>query len=376
MGYQHHQSQQQLPQHRYNDDFQKGGKPTQNMHQQSNRPQAQRPQEDPERNTYRPFDSQPQKPPQQQQPMHKQQQKPAPQNFSQRPQTSTVAKINTTAPALPPGCQAVSVVSNQYKLKLGGSVQVYQYALAIHGMEMWDSNLVQKIVRFKRSALEKALGYYAISGACIYLLNELDEDVKFDVSMQGSKYAILIDKQTQSLVQLNEKFDNQDNSVTQTLINIIIKQAFRDTDLKQIGKTPRFFDITNAVNLERQNMRIMSGFKASAFQSQMGCTLVVDSIFKFMSTQSCLSMMQDLMRGLNKSQAEFRCREEFVDKSIIANWGNQRQYIISDIDFESTPVRMMFEHNGEKISIADYFWRIYQKKLQFPQQPLFVVKVA
>jgi len=32
-------------------------------------------------------------------------------------------------------------------------------------MEMWDSNLVQQIVRFKRKALETALGMNVCSGS-------------------------------------------------------------------------------------------------------------------------------------------------------------------------------------------------------------------
>jgi aubergine len=46
--------------------------------------------------------------------------------FNSRPQTSTVAHRapNTQAPAIAPG-QVVALVSNQYKLKLGGSVQVF-----------------------------------------------------------------------------------------------------------------------------------------------------------------------------------------------------------------------------------------------------------
>lgn len=48
---------------------------------------------------------------------------------------------------------------------------------------------------------------------------------------------------------LSDKFNNSDNSVAQNLLNIIIKQAFRDTDLKQIGKTPRFFDVKNFTDL-------------------------------------------------------------------------------------------------------------------------------
>ena len=117
----------------------------------------------------------------------------------------------------------MSVQSNQYKLKLGGSVQVFQYKLEIVGMEMWDAALVQKICRYKRSALEKALGLYVCSGAAIYVLQELEEDLIFDVLLGGAKYKILIEKVNQSIVQLDGKFENSDNSVSQNLINIIIK---------------------------------------------------------------------------------------------------------------------------------------------------------
>ncbi len=63
-------------------------------------------------------------------------------------------------------------------------------------MELWDSNLVQKIIRFKRAALEKALGLYVASGASIYILSELEEDVMFDVCISGAKYTILIQQST------------------------------------------------------------------------------------------------------------------------------------------------------------------------------------
>jgi hypothetical protein len=67
-----------------------------------------------------------------------------------------------------------------------------------------------------------------------------------------------------SLVDLTGKFENQDNSVSQNLINVIIKQAFRETDLKQIGRAPRFFDVKRIQDLKESNLRILSGFKASA----------------------------------------------------------------------------------------------------------------
>lgn len=99
-------------------------------------------------------------------------------------------------------------------------------------MEMWDANLVLKILKFKSKALELALGLYVPSGKSIYMLTELEEDVKLNVCLRGTTYTIVIGKETQSMQTLSGQFNNSDNSADQSLINIIIKQAFRDTNLK------------------------------------------------------------------------------------------------------------------------------------------------
>lgn len=78
------------------------------------------------------------------------------------------------------------------------------------------------------------------------------------------------------------------------VLNLIVNQAFRETNLKQIGRNPRFFDIDNAIDLSRSNLLIIPGFKASAFQTELGCTLAIDSIFKFMCTTSCLEKINEL----------------------------------------------------------------------------------
>jgi len=64
---------------------------------------------------------------------------------------------------------------------------------------------------------------------------------------------------------LKETFNNKDNDVSQNLINVILKQAFRETNLKQLGRSPRFFDVNSPVDLSRIGLTMWSGFKASAF---------------------------------------------------------------------------------------------------------------
>jgi len=84
----------------------------------------------------------------------------------------------------------------------------------------------------------------------------------------------------------------EDHSLLHHLINIVIKEAFRGTNLRQIGKTPRFFDLTKCIYLPEAGLQMWPGFKASAFSYQSGLTLVIDNVNKFMSTTTCLERIQ------------------------------------------------------------------------------------
>lgn len=67
---------------------------------------------------------------------------------------------------------------------------------------------------------------------------------------------------------------------------------------------------------------------------------------------------------------------EFSDKSIIADWGNQRQYIVTDVVFDTNPIQQTFENQGMVTSVAEYFLRTYNKRITQVKQPMFLVKVA
>jgi len=103
----------------------------------------------------------------------------------------------------------------------------------------------------------------------------------------------------------------------------------------------------------------------------------MDSIFKFMSTESCLSRIIELKREApTQHRWEQIVRAEFVGQSIISDWGNQRTYFVTDVVFDSNPVTKTFEWRDGEISVADYFLRHYQKKITMPTQPLFLIKIA
>jgi hypothetical protein len=115
---------------------------------------------------------------------------------------------------------------------LSENTAVYQYVIDIKPDEMWEAERVHAIIKTKRSALEKALGAYVVSGRSIYILNELDESLEFATIYKGERCCIKIDKDYGQQVVLTNDFVNKENSVSQNLLNVIIKQAFRETNLK------------------------------------------------------------------------------------------------------------------------------------------------
>lgn len=90
----------------------------------------------------------------------------------------------------------------------------------------------------------------------------------------------------------------------------------------------------------------------------------MDSIFKFMSTRSCLEKIDELKRNAkNQHHWEQMVKLEYCGHAIIANWGNKRTYVVSDVIFENSPVTMTFQYQGKETSVADYFDSQYKMKV-------------
>lgn len=168
----------------------------------------------------------------------------------------------------------------------------------------------------------------------------------------------------------------EDHNVAHTLINIIIKEAFRQTHLRQIGKTPRFFDISKAIEIEGTDLQVWPGFRASAFNYTSGLALVIDNCNKFMSTKSVLQRIYEITDACSQNPQNQILRE-FKGQSVIANWGNKKAYIVYDIVFDKNPTNMFFEDgNGKKVCVAEYFQKTYNMRITDKEQALLVVKMG
>lgn len=153
----------------------------------------------------------------------------------------------------------------------------------------------------------------------------------------------MIEKATETYAHLDADFINSKNSVCSAILNVIIKNAFRKTHLKQIGRDPWFFDYEDPIqddNLRAMKLQVLRGYKASIFITEVGVTVCVDTLFRFMSTITCLDKIYELKRQSN-SDKEFMAKieTEIKGSSVVADWGHKRTYVIDDVDFTTNPVK-------------------------------------
>ena len=124
-------------------------------------------------------------------------------------------------------------------------------------------------------------------------------------------------------------------------------------------------------------LQVLRGYKASVFMSESGITVAVDTLFRFMSTITCLDKINDLKRhARDDGQFKKLVEEEVVGSSIIADWGNKRTYKIAGVDFKFNPVSKKFVYNNVETSVAQYMQEVYGKAITDFKQPLIMVKHA
>ena len=128
-----------------------------------------------------------------------------------------------------------------------------------------ESDKVLRILATKQRMIESTIGPFVYAGRTLLTLTELEESVEFNINFRGDSINVKILKESGQNFFFDDEFCNKNNDVKQMIFNLIINQAFRETNLKQIGRRPQFFDVQNPIDLSRQNLMVMPGFKASAF---------------------------------------------------------------------------------------------------------------
>ena len=158
-------------------------------------------------------------------------------------------------------------------------------------------------------------------------------------------------------------------------LNIIIKQLMQSLQLRSIGRArDKYFDTNSGQVCPEYNLEVWPGYKATVRNTGMGIMLQVDPSTKCLRTITALESFYDL-----GNQAEHRgensidyIKREMKKKSVMARYGNTRQYVVDDVDFTKNPTNHTFECKGVMMNIVQYMKKRYQVDIKDLEQPLLV----
>lgn len=99
---------------------------------------------------------------------------------------------------------------------------------------MSDSYIMQGLFKNIKKRVDVMLGLYVTSGHSVFTTTDLADDILITTKFRDIEYNICINAESKKYFsgkQLNNA-KMEDHSIMHTLLNIIVKQAFRETNLR------------------------------------------------------------------------------------------------------------------------------------------------
>jgi len=281
-------------------------------------------------------------------------------------------------PALPssPIGSAVKLSTNFYKMQLKTSNYVYVYAVSFEeSIDEKNTPLRKKIVRGMIEILKPIFKNYIFTGTLLYSpvdvgsapqrFQTAESDIKYTVQFLRAHVISLQDITT----------PNKDPKKAQTanqFFNILVKSLLSSLNMVPVGRTGKYLLPTQAKQINDYNLQIWPGYKTSVNLLEGGLLLEVDYTSRILSQKSALDELRRMQKYPETFQAE--AKEFFTNKSVVAWYGNKRNYVISDVDFEKSPEKYSIQTPEGPMTLMEYYKKKYGIEIKYPKQPLLLHK--
>ena len=267
----------------------------------------------------------------------------------------------------------LKLVSNHLNISLPtkGSSTVCIYAVQIEPSVVLDARRQKRaILDSVKGKIIEDLGKYTFSGDNIVAFKKKDGQLLYNTKVGEKEYLISIKNTYESSLGNLISLDPNQSRVAIQSINITIKQMMRNLKMMEIGRTLKFFynDKNHIYKLEGAPLQVRVGFKTSLELLQGGPRLLVDYCTRVLRTDNALVYIKKLGGDQNY------IKETLIDRSVLADYGNYRNYRIFDVDFKMSP-KSQFDHKNGRITYAEYYQKSYEIKIGDMNQPLLVCKI-
>eukprot|EP00013_Stygamoeba_regulata_P014818 CAMPEP_0177673980 /NCGR_PEP_ID=MMETSP0447-20121125/26287_1 /TAXON_ID=0 /ORGANISM="Stygamoeba regulata, Strain BSH-02190019" /LENGTH=888 /DNA_ID=CAMNT_0019181997 /DNA_START=296 /DNA_END=2962 /DNA_ORIENTATION=+ len=200
---------------------------------------------------------------------------------------------------------------------------------------------------------------FVFDGRMCYLSSRID-DGEYEVKTRsGNEYKVSVTF-TNEVVASHEQLPQQ-------VYNNLVSMMLRELKLKAIGR--QYFDPTQPIAIPQHKVELWPGYFTSVTASQSGVSLIVDVAHRVLRTDTVLDYLWEISERERNWQRV--AKKELVNTIVITRYNN-RTYHVDDIAFDLTPRDSFQLKTGEKTTYADYYMKMYNKKINDMDQPLLV----
>ena len=214
---------------------------------------------------------------------------------------------------------------------------------------------------------------FVFVGNNLYSTSSIDQEITLETqsSFYGRYFTIVIKKCSAFLLDELHHSKMEDHPFALSFINSIIKNSLRKSELRQLGKNPRFFLPSQKKTFQNQ-VETWPGFFTSSWIFQKGLYLIIDNISKFLSVDNCLKLIQERQQRFDVNYVN----REFEGAIVMAKYGPHRTYKVHQIKWNMNPKDYIFDHGDGKArtNMIDYFMTAYGVKISSMNQPLFEIR--
>jgi len=145
--------------------------------------------------------------------------------------------------------------------------------------------------------------------------------------------------------------------------NIIVRQCFQILTFDELGRY--FYDKEAAIRLDNLRLELWPGYITSMRNHENQLLLCVEVTNKVLRQDHCL----EIIRGHNGNRGAVEA--ELVGNIVMTHY-NRKTYRVDSIDWINNPSYEFEQDQGNKTTLASYYFTRYQKTVRDMRQPLLV----
>ena len=257
--------------------------------------------------------------------------------------------------------------SNLYPIIFKKDIEICEYPFKITP-ECHEENVILKILREASPELFKTYGYYQRSGNSFFGVRKIQKEKIFKaliVHRGWIEYKIIVQPSAHSSTIKRDQTHNF-SEIQERVLYLVIREILSANPNVHFDRDNLYLENEKEEVQGYQNTYyVHDGYKISIQQAEIGICLVIGVKNKIKGKFSVLDFISN-----NK--------DEEIDKLIgrrFIPYEGSRSQVITNINYDKNPVNTIRNYKQETFNYADYYEKIWKKKIKDKKQPLIEVEI-